>query len=194
MAGSSVRLDPKAVLAIGALAIVIMAIIFIELCGREDIDSIVQQLEQQPGLATATLGPTFTPGPSPTVGPTVPTQSPTPMPGGRDRDAVRVGDMQSLQAALSQYFDDEDEFPNNGGAIQTLCVFTEFDAGCDLLEVLNQIPSDPLGDPSVNGYWYQSDGRTYTLYARRGSGAFPECLEHPEFLKEFESLLCFSGP
>ncbi len=194
MAGGSVRLDPKAVLAIGALAIVIMAIIFIELCGREDIGSLVQQQEQQPGLATATLGPTFTPGPSPTVGPTVPTPSPTPMPGGRDRDAERVADLQSLQAALIQYFAEHDEYPNNGNAIQTLCVFSEFDVGCDLLDVLNQLPSDPLGDASVNGYWYQSDGRTYTLYARRESGVFPGCLDHPDFLKDFESLLCFSGP
>ncbi len=194
MAGSSVRLDPRAVLPIAALAIVILTIIFIELCGREDIDSLVQEPEQQSGLPTATLGPTFTPGPSPTVGPTVPTVSPTPMPGGRDRDATRVGDLQSLQAALQLYFADHDEFPSNEGTIQTLCVFPEFDVGCDLLDVLNQLPTDPVGDASTNGYFYASDGSTYTLYAQRESGSFPECLEHPEFLKDFDSLLCFSGP
>ncbi len=194
MAGGAVRLDPKAVLAIGALAIIILIIIFIELCGRDDIDSLVQQQEQQPGLATATLGPTFTPGPSPTVGPTVPTQSPTPMAGGRDRDTERVVDLQSLQAALVVYFDDHNEFPSNEGTIQTLCVFPEFDIGCELLDVLNQLPSDPLGDASINGYWYQSDGSTYTLYSQRETGAFPDCIDHPEFLKDFESLLCFSGP
>lgn len=192
MGGGSVRLDLRAVLPIAALATVIFVIIFVELCGREDIDSLVQQ--PQPGLPTATLGPTFTPGPSPTVGPTVPTVSPTPMPGGRDRDAIRVEDLQSLQFALQAYFADHDEFPNNEGTIQTLCVFTEFDAGCGLLEVFDELPSDPVGDASTNGYWYASDGSTYTLYGQRESDSFPECLERPEFLVDFESLLCFSGP
>jgi len=192
--GDSVRLDPKAALAIGALALIILIIIFIELCGRDDIEPLVQQEEQQPGLPTATLGPTFTPGPSPTVGPTVPTQSPTPMPGGRDRDAERVSDLQSLQAALLLYETDNDEFPSNESTLQTLCVFPEFDVGCELLEVLNQLPQDPLDDASTNGYWYESDGDTYSLYGQRESDAFPKCIDHPEFLQEFESLLCFSGP
>ena len=194
MGGNSVRLDPRAVVPIAALAIIIFIIIFIELCGRDDVDSLVQQPGQQQGLPTATLGPTFTPGPSPTVGPTVPTVSPTPMPGGRDRDATRVQDLQSLQAALQLYFADHDEFPNNEETIQTLCVFPEFDVGCDLLEVLNQLASDPIGDQSTNGYWYASDGRTYTLYGQRESESFPECLDHPDFLQDFDSVLCFSGP
>ena len=194
MGGNSVRLDLRAVLPIAVLAIIILIIIFVELCGRDDIDSLVQQPELQPGLATATLGPTFTPGPSPTVGPTVPTVSPTPMPGGRDRDAIRVEDLQSLQFALQAYFADHDEFPNNEGTIQTLCVFTEFDVGCGLLEVFDELPADPVGDASANGYWYASDGSTYTLYSQRESASFPECLEHPEFLVEIESLLCISGP
>ena len=107
MDGDSVRLDPKAVAAIGALALIILVIIFIELCGRDDIEPLAQGQTQQPGLATSTLGPTFTPGPSPTVGPVVPTQSPTPMPGGRDRDAARVSDLQSLQATLDIYAADD---------------------------------------------------------------------------------------
>ena len=193
MDGDSVRLDPKAALAIGALALIILIIIFIELCGRDDIESLVQQ-EQQPGLPTATLGPTFTPGPSPTVGPTVPTQSPTPMLGGQDRDAERVLDLQSLQAALLLYEADNGEFPDNESTLQTLCVFPEFDVGCELLEVLNQLPQDPLDDASTNGYWYVSDGATYTLYGQRESDALPECIDHPEFLLDFGSLLCFSGP
>ena len=195
MDGDSVRLDPKAVVAIAALAIIILTIIFIELCGRDEIQPLAQDQTQQPGLATATLGPTFTPGPSPTVGPTVPTQSPTPMPGGQDRDAIRVRDMQSLQAALTIYADDKGEFPNNESTLQTLCVFTEFDVGCELLDVLDRLPQDPVGDASLNGYWYASDGTTYELYAQRESTAFPVCvLEHPEFLKDFDSLLCVLGP
>ena len=195
MDGDSVRLDPKAAAAIGALALIILTIIFIELCGRDEIEPLTQGQTQQQGLATATLGPTFTPGPSPTVGPTVPTQSPTPMPGGRDRDAVRVSDLQSLQAALLIYADDKGEFPNNENTVQTLCVFPEFDVGCELLDVLDELPRDPRDDASTNGYWYASDGDTYELYAQRESSAFPVCvLPRPDFLQDFESLLCVLGP
>ena len=198
MDGDSVRLDPKAVAAIGALALIILVIIFIELCGRDDIEPLAQGQTQQPGLATSTLGPTFTPGPSPTVGPVVPTQSPTPMPGGRDRDAARVSDLQSLQATLDIYADDNGEFPNNENTVQTFCVFEEFDVGCELLDVLDELdelPKDPLGDASTNGYWYASDGRTYELYAQRESDAFPVCiLPRPDFLQDFDSLLCVLGP
>lgn len=195
MDGESVRLEPKAALAIGALALIILIIIFIELCGRDDIEPLTQNQTQQQGVATATLGPTFTPGPSPTIGPPPPTLSPTPNPGGRDRDAARVADLQSLQAALASYAADNDEFPNNEGTVQTLCVFTEFDIGCELLDVLDGLPEDPLGDASLNGYWYASDGNSYELYAQRESEAFPVCiLPRPDFLQDFNSLLCVRGP
>ncbi len=195
MDGDSVRLEPRAALAIGALVLIILIIIFIELCGRDDIEPLAQGQTQQPGVATATLGPTFTPGPSPTEVTPVPTLSPTPSPGGRDRDAARVGDLQSLQAALDTYAADHDEFPNNEGTVQTLCVFTEFDIGCELLDVLDGLPQDPLGDASLNGYWYASDGSTYELYAQRESGAFPVCiLPRPDFLQDFDTLLCVLGP
>lgn len=194
MGGDTIRLDLRAVLPIAALALIILIIIFIELCGREDIEPGVQAPDQQEGLPTATLGPTFTPGPSPTIGPTVPTATLTPMPGGRDRDALRVQDLQELQDLLAEYFDDNDEYPNNEGSIQTLCVFPEFDVGCDLLELQSQLPEDPLGESSINGYWYSSNGESYTLYAQRESDSFPACLDHPEFLQDFDSVLCFSGP
>jgi len=195
MEDSSFRLDPRAALAIGALALVIFAIIFIELCGKEDVDPEVQVDEQQPGVATATLGPTFTPGPSPTVGPTVPTEEATQQPGGQDRDAQRVSDLQTLQGILDDYEAENGGFPDNEGNVQTLCVFTEFDIGCELLEVADPLPEDPLGEPSLNGYWYASNGSTYTLYAQRESEAFPACAEEtPEFLQDFETLICVTGP
>jgi hypothetical protein len=193
--GDSVRLDPKAAVAIGALALIILIIIFIELCGRDEVEPLTQDQTQQQGQATAELGPTFTPGPSPTIGPALPTESPTPMVGGRDRDAVRVADMQSVQVVLGLYEADNGEFPTNEGTVQTLCVFTEFDVGCELLDVVDRLPEDPLGDASVNGYWYASDGQTYELYAQRESDAFPVCtLPSPDFLQDFDSLLCVLGP
>ena len=125
MDDSPIRIEPKAAFAIGALALIILIIIFIELCGREDVEPLVQVPEQQPGIATATLGPTFTPGPSPTIGPTVPSPSPTPMVGGQDRDVERVSDLQTLQSALELFEAENGEFPNSEGGVQTLCVFED---------------------------------------------------------------------
>jgi hypothetical protein len=195
MDDSPIRLEPRSAAAIGALAIIILVIIFVELCGREDVEPGVQIGEEQPGVSTATLGPTFTPGPSPTGGTVGATESPTPMEGGQDRDAQRAADLQTLQDALELYEGENGTFPNTEDGVQTLCNYVEFDVGCDLLEVVDELPQDPLGDPAVNGYWYRSNGSVYTLYAQLESDAFIECEETPpEFLQDFGKLLCVSGP
>ncbi len=196
---STVRIDPRIALPIVLLGVVVLAIMFVELCGREDVSSLVQE-PPSADVPTATLGPTFTPaptftpGPSPTSTPVVPTATPAPLPGGQDCDIVRVQDLRTVQAALEEVRDDTGSYPDTEGTIQTLCVFTEFDRGCELLDVLEEIPIDPLGEASVNGYWYVSDGDSYTLYSQREGGSFPECIDHPEFLEDVSSLLCFEGP
>ena len=196
---STVSIDPRIAVPIAVLGVVVLAIMFVELCGREDVSSLVQE-PPSGDVPAATLGPTFTPeptftpGPSPTSTPVVPTSTPAPLPGGQNRDAVRVQDLRTVQAALEQVRDDTGSYPTTGEAIQTLCVFTEFDGGCELLDVLDEIPIDPLGEPSDNGYWYVSDGDSYILYSQREGGSFPECIDHPEFLEEVPSLLCFEGP
>ena len=190
---SAVRIDPRVAIPIALLGVVVLAIMFVELCGREDVSSLVQE-PPSGDVPPATLGPTFTPGPSPTLAPVVPTDTPAPQPGGQERDIVRVQDLVTVQSALEEVRADTGSYPSNEGTIQTLCVFTEFDRGCELLDVLDEIPIDPLEDASVNGYWYVSDGDSYTLYSQREGGSFPECLDHPEFLQDIPSLLCFSGP
>ncbi len=196
---STVRIDPRIALPIALLGIVVLAIMFVELCGRDDVSSLVQE-PPSGDVPTATLGPTFTPGPtitpgpSPTSTPVVPTSTPAPPPGGQNRDVLRVQDLVTVQSALEQVRDDTGSYPNTEDTIQTLCVFTEFDRGCDLLDVLEEIPIDPLGEASINGYWYVSDGNSYILYSQREGGSFPECLDHPEFLQDVPSLLCFSEP
>jgi hypothetical protein len=194
MTRRTVQLDLRAALPIAGLAIVILVIIFLELCGRSDTN-----LPTVVAGPTATLGPTFTPGPSPTVGPT-PTLSPdeatatvAATTGDDQRDATRQENMAALQAALEQYRDDHGEYPTTGGNIQTLCAFTEADVGCALQEFLDPLPVDPLGDP-VQGYWYASGGDSYTIYAQRESDALPECDEHPDHLRDYDSLLCVRGP
>ena len=189
---STVRVDLRAILAISALALVVLLIIFVELCGREDVASLTERPAtiERP---TVPPPPTITPGPSPTQGP--PTATPVPEPGGEEHDLIRQGDLQSVQDALEEYLADNGSYPSTENNIQTLCVF-DSDEGCALEEVLQTIPVDPLGEPlAENGYWYTSDGDSYTVYAQRESEAIPTCAaEHPDHLQDIESLLCVQSP
>ena len=189
---STVRVDLRAILAIVALGLVVLLIIFVELCGREDVEPPVENLPtvERPTVPPA---PTITPGPSPTPAP--PTQTPTPEPGGEDRDILRQEDLERVQEALEQYRENNGSYPSTGGNIQTLCVF-ESDEGCALEDVLQPIPVDPLGEPlSDNGYWYTSDGDTFTVFAQREGDVLTECAaEHPEHLEIIEALLCVQNP
>ncbi|MCH9003303.1 MAG: type II secretion system protein GspG [Planctomycetes bacterium] len=123
----------------------------------------------------------------------VPTPVQDPLTTERDRDVIRVQDLTALQGALQEYMDDQGSYPNTGGVLETLCEASDLDAGCELERTLNPLPEDPLGDPGANGYWYISDGETYTLYAQRESQVFLACLHHPETLATFDSLFCFSS-
>ena len=191
-AGPSVRVDLRAALPVVALAAVVLAIIVVELCGRDDVEAPLVQAT--PSGPSATPGPTFTPGPSPTPGP--PTETPTgeaPVGGEDERDVQRQQDVQALQQVLDQYRQENDEYPSTNGNIQSLCVFADSDAGCDLLEVLDPLPQDPLGDPANNGYFYSSTGDAYVLYATREGDQLPECGEHPAHLGDIDSLYCVRG-
>lgn len=192
MAGPSVRLDLRALLPIAALGVVVLVIIAVELCGREN----VQPLVGSPvALASATSGPTFTPGPSPTPGPPTPTATgAAPIGGADDRDVKRQQDLAAIQAALEKFHQDKGEYPNTAGNIQSLCVFRDADAGCGLDRFLSPIPVDPLGDATKNGYFYSSTGSDYALYALREGKKLPECPEHPEHLGAIKSLYCIQGP
>lgn len=191
---STFRVDLRAVLPIAALGVVVLVIIFVELCGREDVAQLAQTslptVENPTPLqpaATATAGPSPTPAP--------PTFTPTPAPGGEERDQTRLQDLATLQEALEEYREENGSYPDNGGNVQSLCVFPDTDAGCELEDVLSAIPNDPLGEPlAENGYWYASDGETFTVYAQRQSEQFDQCAEHPAHLQEIDSLLCVQGP
>ena len=131
-----------------------------------------------------------------------PEPSPTPVPeeteeapgAAADRDAQRVADLEAVAGVLQQYREEHGAYPDTGGGIQTLCVFVELDEGCALNDI-DRIPAhDPLGDASVNGYWYASDGRSFVVYAQRETDGPPECDEHPDHLGRFDSLICVRGP
>jgi hypothetical protein len=194
MAGPTLRIDLRAILPALVLAVVVLVIIFVELCGREDVKPLARSDQGPP----PTLGPTFTPGPQPTPGAdetAVPGEA-TASPGGdaAGRDAQRVLDLAAVEQALADFREENGDYPDTEGSIQSLCVFTDFDKGCDLQDVLDPLPQDPLGDPAANGYWYASDGDSFVVYAQRETDSVPECDEHPDHLQDFDSLLCVESP
>ncbi|MGB2693733.1 MAG: type II secretion system protein GspG [Dehalococcoidia bacterium] len=190
---STVRIDLRAVFAIAALGIVVLVIIFVQLCGRESGQPSVQSSPPPVDNPTEPPVATDTPGPSPTLGP--PTETPAPEPGGDERDVTREQDLADIEQALADYKDDKGDYPDTGGNIQSLCVFQDTDAGCDLKDFLDPLPMDPLGEPvSENGYWYASDGKEFTVYAQRESNEIPACAEHPDHLSHFASVLCVQSP
>jgi hypothetical protein len=190
---TTIRIDLRAALPVAALGLVVLVIIFVELCGREDVEPLAATTPFVEG-PTSTPAPTFTPGPSPTTGPEQATATRESAVAGADRDEVRLADLNRIADALEEYAAEHDEYPSTGGGIQSLCAFEEFDVGCELRDVLESIPADPFGNAAQNGYWYESDGSRYTVYGQRESELFPACDEHPQHLRDFNSVMCVRGP
>jgi len=185
----TLQLDLRAIIPAAVLAILVLTIIFVNLRGRKDV-----QVETQALGPTPTYGPTFTPGPSPTIAPEQATATVEAGVGGSERDQQRQLDLAAIADALEAYHADLGAYPNSNNNVQTLCVFAGIDAGCVLTDFLNPIPQDPLGDPVNNGYFYQSGGRTFALYALRESDVLPECTNLPQHLAGYDSMLCLRGP
>ena len=100
------------------------------------------------------------------------------------RDSIRFGDLQAMANALQAYrlSSPYAVYPSTGGLIQTVCAYAE-DVGCLLFPL---VPLDPEG---LHYYW-QSDGKMFTLYAKRSSGESIPCFEQPAHLAELGSIVC----
>ncbi len=159
-----------------------------------------------PGVAAATLIPptVVRPSPTPTATPSEPssTTATTPAPTAEDettaevRDSRRKADLESVKDALAEYYEEEDEYPTTEGNIQTLCVYEETDVLCDLEDLLDPIPTDPRGEARTNGYWYASDGKTFTLIAgmELKANADPDdCPESAAKHTKMDNLYCLRG-
>jgi len=114
------------------------------------------------------------------------------------RDAERLRELPLLQAALVEYRDRFDGYPRTDGRAQTLCRYTELDAGCDLKKVLDDDEEGILEDPQGvdKGYWFFSDGETYTIWMlREGPGApgDPVCPEIPTEFSGVGLLFCVTA-
>ncbi|MEX1255273.1 MAG: type II secretion system protein GspG [Dehalococcoidia bacterium] len=187
------KLDLRAVLPIAALTIVVLVIIFAQICGSEDVVA-PEVVSTPPETPTAEEpGETATPGPSPTEEPGAPTATEEPGGGEEERDVARQEDLTRLAFGLEAYRQENDAYPTTDGNVQSLCVFPG-DAACELEEIIGDLPNDPLGEPaSENGYWYASDGDTYTVWAQRETDTVPECPDHPSHLEGVDSLQCAQG-
>jgi hypothetical protein len=92
----------------------------------------------------------------------VPTATPR-GPSGEDAalDARRRSDLAAIAAALDTYRTRNGSYPSTQNDFATLCT-QAFDAGCLLTTVTKQLPAKDGTYP----YWYQSDGKTYTVFSR----------------------------
>ena len=184
----------------GLLGIIVLAILITDLATGGDTEptlALGSSIEVTPGARTViipTLAPVETPTPVPAATPT-----PSREADALARDAQRLQDLALLQAALAKYRDRFDEYPDTDANIQTMCAYKELDKGCDLKKVLDKdeegILEDPLGEPLGNGYWYASDGKSYTIWMMRegpGNPGDPICPEVIPHLKEKGSLFCIT--
>ena len=149
-----------------------------------------------PGAAAATSRPKT---PLPPTSTRTPTAAPTTVSGPvvEARDKTRKDDLEQMAAALKKYYDKKKEYPSTGGNLQTVCTYKDDDAGCKLEDFIDPIPTDPLGDPGANGYWYASDGKSYTLIAAMelpANAMSPEsCPEAAPKHTKKANLYCLTG-
>lgn len=191
---------PPAQLALlgGLLGAIVLAVVFTDVATGGDTESppaLGASIEVTPGTRTVivpTLAPIETPAPALAASAT-----PSSAADALARDTQRLQNLAQLSAALEEYRDRFDGYPDTDGNVQTMCAYEDLDKGCDLKEVLGDegagILSDPLGEPVVNGYWYASDGGSYTIWMLRegpGNPGDPICPESNPHLQEKGPLFC----
>lgn len=82
-----------------------------------------------------------------------------------DRDAERTSDLGRVAAALLNYRDRSGRFPDTGGEVDIACAYGGLGPLCQLEGLDLETFADPRGSALTYGYWYQSDGRSFVLYA-----------------------------
>lgn len=188
------------VLLAGVVAVIVLVIFLVDLATGGDTEapaSLGSGIDVTPGtrvVVVPTLAPVETSAAPMVATPTASTEADALI-----RDALRLQDLEALHAALAEYRERFGEYPDNEGSIQTMCAYKELDKGCDLKEVLDEdeedILEDPLGEPLANGYWYASDGDSYTIWMLRegpGESGDPVCPEVIPHLRDKGSLFCIT--
>jgi hypothetical protein len=113
-----------------------------------------------------------------------------------ERDEERRNDLLQILGALNAYRERNGEYINTSDNIQTLCAFKDVDAGCGLASFMGgEVPVDPSGEPTRNGYWYQSNGETLRIYAAV-EGDIPDDERCDTNYVDFEDrvMICVTAP
>jgi hypothetical protein len=109
------------------------------------------------------------------------------------RDTKRRNDLLLLLGAAQALKAKDGSYPTTKGNVQTVCAYQDIDTGCKLKDTYNgNLPSDPLGDPVKNGYWYSSDGASVTLYAALENDVPAEqrCQTNDVELNKHQNVVC----
>ena len=124
----------------------------------------------------------------------------TPMPSTpAARDEQRRAELGRIAAALFDYREETGAFPDTGGSVQTSCAYTDLDKLCVIGERVGvETLIDPRGDVHRYGYWYESDGESFTLYATFEGPPSPEeaCAKpHPSMAaRPYLVCVCSDSP
>ena len=87
-------------------------------------------------------------------------------PGASQRDLVRRGELLDIAGALAEFERRTGRFPDTGGVIAVGCASGAIGELCQFQDELGvETLADVRERPFTYGYWYQSDGTTFTLYA-----------------------------
>jgi hypothetical protein len=109
------------------------------------------------------------------------------------RDTQRRNDLLLLLGAAQALKAKDGSYPTTKSNVQTVCAYQDIDIACKLKETfVGNLPSDPLGDPVKNGYWYSSDGSSVTLYAalENDVSADQRCQTNDAELKKHPNVVC----
>ncbi|MDI6856936.1 MAG: glycosyltransferase family 39 protein [Dehalococcoidia bacterium] len=104
-------------------------------------------------------------------------------PAAAERDEQRRAALSRIREALLDYREETGNFPDTGGSVQTSCAYTDLDKLCVIGDRIGmETLIDPRGDVHRYGYWYESDGESFTVYATFEGPPSPEeaCVKpHP---------------
>ncbi len=117
-------------------------------------------------------------------------------PGGLERDAKRRSDLLRIVASLNQYREQHGSVPDTGGNTKTACAYVELDPLCVFESDLGiETLRDPRNDTGRYGYWYTSDGQSFTIYATFEGpvDAQTNCAPKGEDISRKPNLVCISG-
>jgi len=112
----------------------------------------------------------------------------------RARDARRLSDLEAIAKALQAYKDKKKTYPDTANRVQSACVYQNLDKLC---EIKNDVGLEKLQDQrggNTYGYWYSSDGKTYTVYASMEAAAAggDRCPAHASVIKA-PNLFCLNS-